>query len=105
MQTFAEIPQDLLAGVRLAANAVMAPPVEEGAPLMPAPSVVADEEAHVQTTATQGAYQLASLTALRRPLSRWGGSQGSSRSAKAPIGTLFIAAVLADHCEAAGGGA
>lgn len=40
--------------------------------------------------------QVAALTALIRPLSRWAGSQGASRSADAPRGTLFVAATLAD---------
>jgi len=49
--------------------------------------------------------QLASLTALRRPLSRWAGSQGSTRSPSVPRGTLFITGTLAEGGQVAGQGA
>jgi len=52
-------------------------------------------------------YELVRLTSLRRPLSRWAGAQGSSRTPKAPKGTLFVAGVLArgsDSSDAKGQG-
>ncbi|CAK0828762.1 unnamed protein product, partial [Prorocentrum cordatum] len=50
-------------------------------------------------------FQLAELTAVRRPVSRWSGSQGSARSAALPKGMLFVAGSLADGQEVAGAGA
>lgn len=45
----------------------------------------------------QASCRLVRLTALRLPLSRWAGSQGSSRNGKRPKGSLFIAGVLLDE--------
>lgn len=45
--------------------------------------------------------RISRLTAIRLPLSRWAGTQGSSgRSAKAPRGSLFFAGVLGEACPA-----
>jgi len=49
--------------------------------------------------------RLSSLTSLRRPLSRWAGSQGSNRSPNIPRGTVFIAGILAEGVQVAGTGA
>lgn len=49
-------------------------------------------------------YKLSKLTALRRPTSRWAGSQGSSRAAKTPKGCLYVAGVLAEDSEVAKAG-
>lgn len=49
-------------------------------------------------------YKLSKLTALRRPTSRWAGSQGSSRAAKTPKGCLYVAGVLAEDTEVAKAG-
>mmetsp|Transcript_10426 Transcript_10426/g.23626 ORF Transcript_10426/g.23626 Transcript_10426/m.23626 type:complete len:461 (-) Transcript_10426:66-1448(-) len=49
--------------------------------------------------------QLCNVTALRLPLSRWAGSQGGSRTSKAPKGSIFVAAVLSGGSEVAGDGA
>lgn len=50
-------------------------------------------------------FRLAELTAVRRPVSRWSGSQGSTRNATMPKGMLFVAGSLADGQEVAGAGA
>eukprot|EP00971_Amphidinium_carterae_P222663 4419047-Amphidinium_carterae.1 len=42
---------------------------------------------------------LCNVTALRLPLSRWAGSQGAQRAAKAPKGSIYVAAVLAGTSE------
>lgn len=47
---------------------------------------------------------LSSLSALRRPTSRWSGSQGSTRHAGVPRGMLFVAGVLAEGSGIAGQG-
>lgn len=49
--------------------------------------------------------RLAELTAVRRPVSRWSGSQGSTRNATTPKGIMFVAGSLADGQEVAGAGA
>lgn len=100
METFAEIPRDLFFN-KSSGSVVPAQRVADGSPDISAPRAVGASQAKAKSDA----YQLSELTALRRPLSRWAGSQGSTRSAKAPKGTLFVAAVLADDCEAAGVGA
>lgn len=109
METVVSIPKDILIGGRNLVDAMMtAPIVEQDAPQVASPTAVGDRgctEASVAMTSMNGTVQLSALTALRRPLSRWAGSQGSSRSAKAPKGTLFVAAVLAEECEVAGAGA
>eukprot|EP00747_Dinoflagellata_sp_TGD_P209844 gnl/TRDRNA2_/TRDRNA2_83218_c0_seq1.p1 gnl/TRDRNA2_/TRDRNA2_83218_c0~~gnl/TRDRNA2_/TRDRNA2_83218_c0_seq1.p1 ORF type:complete len:454 (-),score=65.28 gnl/TRDRNA2_/TRDRNA2_83218_c0_seq1:112-1473(-) len=49
-------------------------------------------------------YRLARLTALKRPLSRWAGSQGSNRNQKTPKGSIYLAGVMAggnDNVEGA----
>ena len=107
METFTEIPKDLLLGLRFSADAVFSAPVlvDDDVPDVAAPGALGDAAAPTATVSKArpmyGTCRLSELTALRRPLSRWAGSQGSSRSAKAPRGTLFVAAVLADPCEAA----
>lgn len=51
-------------------------------------------------------YQLCAVTAVRRPVSRWAGSQGSTRSAKVPKGMLFVGGTLGEQSsEVAGVGA
>lgn len=102
-----EIPEELLLGLKFDMSAVTSAPslLNEEGPDIAAPNAVGDSEASQKAVAKRGTCQFASLTALRRPLSRWAGSQGSSRSAKAPKGTLFVAAALADQCEVAGAGA
>eukprot|EP00971_Amphidinium_carterae_P127976 2534668-Amphidinium_carterae.1 len=44
------------------------------------------------------------VTALRLPLSRWAGSQGSQRSVKAPKGSIYVAGVLSGAAEISGHG-
>lgn len=51
------------------------------------------------------ACRLAQLSTVRRPVSRWSGAQGSTRSAGAPRGMLFVSGVLAEGQETAGAGA
>lgn len=43
-----------------------------------------------------GHNRLARLTHLRLPLSRWAGSQGSTRTGKVPKGSIFVAGVMDD---------
>eukprot|EP00929_Paragymnodinium_shiwhaense_P014522 TRINITY_DN122437_c0_g1_i1.p1 TRINITY_DN122437_c0_g1~~TRINITY_DN122437_c0_g1_i1.p1 ORF type:complete len:511 (+),score=86.91 TRINITY_DN122437_c0_g1_i1:154-1686(+) len=50
-------------------------------------------------------YRLTALTALRRPLSRWSGSQGSTRNNNTPKGVLFVAGVLSAGPNGIGRGA
>lgn len=50
--------------------------------------------------------RISKLTAIKLPLSRWAGTQGSSsRSAKAPRGSLFFAGTLGDFAPNNAGGA
>mmetsp|Transcript_30015 Transcript_30015/g.54697 ORF Transcript_30015/g.54697 Transcript_30015/m.54697 type:complete len:460 (-) Transcript_30015:27-1406(-) len=49
----------------------------------------------------QSEAHLSNVTALRLPLSRWAGSQGAQRAAKAPKGSIYVAAVLAGASETA----
>lgn len=53
------------------------------------------------TAPASAPYRLQRITALRRPLSRWAGSQGSARRANTPKGTLYIAGVLTSDAEGA----
>lgn len=48
---------------------------------------------------------LCRLSALRLPLSRWAGSQGSARAGKLPKGSIFIAGVLSEDSNVGIGGA
>jgi len=47
---------------------------------------------------------LSRLTSLRRPLSRWASSRGSTRDAKFPRGLLFVAGVIGGDSEIANSG-
>lgn len=112
MECVAEVPKHLLGLDSIPfpepSSVVSAPADDECAPDVAAPSAVGDSDTSspkAKPEPSSGTCSLSALTALRRPLSRWAGSQGSSRSAKAPKGTLFIAGVLAEQCDAAGVGA
>lgn len=47
---------------------------------------------------------LSQVSAVRRPISRWSGGQGSARHPEFPRGMLFVAGILADGHEVACGG-
>lgn len=49
--------------------------------------------------------RISTLTAVRRPTSRWSGAQGSGRNSTTPRGMLFVAGTLAEGQEIAGTGA
>lgn len=92
----ADLPKDLFPGLSRSAS-LASDGKKKGADMVQALPALA--------SSPRPACRLSGLTALRRPLSRWAGSQGSSRSAKAPKGTLFVAGVFAENCEVAGEGA
>lgn len=101
-----EIPKDILYGLRYDANVPVAacPIAEDEVPdVVPPSSVSSLSKAQPRSS---NAFAFSRLTALKRPLSRWAGSQGSSRNPKqVPKGMLYIAGVLAETCEVAGSGA
>jgi hypothetical protein len=105
-----DIPKDLLFGSRYEAAAVPVaayPIAQDEVPDVVMPSSAASlDSSGSQPKAKANMCSLARLTALRRPLSRWAGSQSSNRNPKqAPKGMLYVAGVLADNCEVAGNGA
>lgn len=98
-----EIPKDILYGLKYDTNVPVAacPIAEEEVPNVALPSSAGS----AVSSKSKAVCGISSLTALRRPLSRWAGSQGSKHGNQAPKGMLYVAGVLAETCEVAGSGA
>jgi len=112
-----DLPEDLLAGLPpapVSPTPTATPCQGDSGGLSVAPAAAAGGLSLPVAPAAVGlpivpASRLARVNLVRRPLSRWAGSLGSSRGSqrvvKTPRGCLFVAAILREGCEIAGAGA